>query len=772
MALTILPTSQNGVVAPSRALTRPSPHILIANTLTSYFTQGIWLKSINTAEYPKQVPVTFYTTANDGGNITTATLGTAYYKGVTATLFATALPTGTNYISATWPGESRWAGFTTTMTSTVIVSPGYPLGGKMLMVESPISGYAVMTETNVTIVASLTTSTTVNTGTVLFFDGSTLIGSQPISNNSASFQTIFYTSGTHALSAIWNGGLWGGKFYQRQSTSTNYIVSDHATLTNFTVSVSPNPTAIYASPYTIVANANTTTQIAGSVTFYNGTTTINTVVLTANTATLVLPSTYFAFGTWTITATYSGSDIVPKYFPATSSTYLTVSNPKSTFTDLYLSTNSVGHTTTLATATIFVESSGDYTLDKTVTLEDDLGVVLGTSTVTSVSQSIDPLWTATVCALSLGTWTQVTLYRSDGTAYPPGYAIPDLTRTRNTSTTITSDPYAFTWSLGSGPHVGYEGLTAGINPSDLTIDFYNRTISYPYTISPERWTYSISPFDPSPPNSNNDFYNFGTNDYTIDFWVKNSGNIVSVPTNGIAYPLGRTNAPTWGMQTGPGAMAIEVLPIGVYDQKNQYVDIPAVPSTVLGVTGDVIIRVYNNNLDSYGRQATWQNLSNQELANVVNAPGYQPQPIINVTVSNLDNWSHLAIVRHNSITSLYVNGQKITSVNDTYNYGPGGRPDLADPPPDYKPTFSPPHYLNMDQFRITRAARFTHNFRPQNWILHDQSMTGVGQAVITWNPTVESTGDRILTATYNGATLTGTNFISTSTGISFTRNYY
>jgi len=136
MALTILPTSQNGVVAPSQALTRPSPHMLISNSSSTYYTGGIYLKSINTAEYPKQIPVTFYTTAVNGTQTTTATLGTAFYRGVTATLYATTLPTGTNYISATWPGESRWAGFTTTMTTSIVCNSASIFSGNLSLTSS------------------------------------------------------------------------------------------------------------------------------------------------------------------------------------------------------------------------------------------------------------------------------------------------------------------------------------------------------------------------------------------------------------------------------------------------------------------------------------------------------------------------------------------------------------------------------------------------------------------------------------------------------------
>jgi hypothetical protein len=89
------PASQNGVKPVDQLYSKPSPHLLIANTNTTGFGQGVYVKCINTAPYPKDVPAEFFATVYASGNSVTQTIlkpginaKQYHYGGVSATLNA------------------------------------------------------------------------------------------------------------------------------------------------------------------------------------------------------------------------------------------------------------------------------------------------------------------------------------------------------------------------------------------------------------------------------------------------------------------------------------------------------------------------------------------------------------------------------------------------------------------------------------------------------------------------------------------------------------
>ena len=172
MPIEITLGSQNGIQPKDGLYTRPTPHLLIANTTSTYYLDNTYLRVINTAPYPKDVPVEFYCINVNNGTTSTISLGTATFYGATATLLTSELGTGTNTIYATWPGESRYEGFTTTMTNTIFVDEIRIYAGTLLLgTTTPRLATGINTATFI-VTATLNV---LNSGTItlkeVFYDG-------------------------------------------------------------------------------------------------------------------------------------------------------------------------------------------------------------------------------------------------------------------------------------------------------------------------------------------------------------------------------------------------------------------------------------------------------------------------------------------------------------------------------------------------------------------------------------------------------------------------
>ena len=137
------PASQNGIMPPDQLYTRLTPHLMVATSSSAYWSAGLTVKVINTAPYPKTIPVSIQSQFTPTGSTSssTVTVGEGYFDGATATIFLTNLGTGTNLLSAHWPGESRYQGFDYTMTTAINVLPGVPLSGGLKLSVSPTNYY-------------------------------------------------------------------------------------------------------------------------------------------------------------------------------------------------------------------------------------------------------------------------------------------------------------------------------------------------------------------------------------------------------------------------------------------------------------------------------------------------------------------------------------------------------------------------------------------------------------------------------------------------------
>jgi predicted outer membrane repeat protein len=160
---------------------------------------------------------------------------------------------------------------------------------------------------SVTLTATVTGNTSSTpTGTVQFYDGSTLLGSGTLNSNGvATFTTSTLSGGVHDILAVYSGD----STYPGSIALLSQTVNLNATTTSLTSSANPSPQSQSVTFTVTVAvvdpNAGTPT---GTVTFYDGTTPLGTATLTVVNGQVQATFTTAAlgFGSHTILAIYSG----------------------------------------------------------------------------------------------------------------------------------------------------------------------------------------------------------------------------------------------------------------------------------------------------------------------------------------------------------------------------------------------------------------------------------------------------------------------------------
>jgi hypothetical protein len=157
---------------------------------------------------------------------------------------------------------------------------------------------------NVTYTATITPgpgSTSAPTGSVAFYDGTTLLGTAGLNANSATFTTTSPPAiGDHAISADYSGDT----DYEPSDSPTFQQVTQDPTSTTVASSQSPSPqgqSVTYTA--TISPSAGGVSTPTGTVTFYDGTTRIGTAGVASGDATL---TTSPGVGEHAISADYGG----------------------------------------------------------------------------------------------------------------------------------------------------------------------------------------------------------------------------------------------------------------------------------------------------------------------------------------------------------------------------------------------------------------------------------------------------------------------------------
>jgi hypothetical protein len=130
----------------------------------------------------------------------TTLLGSATVSGGVATFTTSALPLGTSHIHAVYVGSSEDARSTSAVIAQVVNAPTHTTTALTSSPNPSTVGQAVTFKATVTAV-----SAPVPTGTVSFYRGATLLGTETLVNGVATLTTSTITAGSHSIAAHYSG---------------------------------------------------------------------------------------------------------------------------------------------------------------------------------------------------------------------------------------------------------------------------------------------------------------------------------------------------------------------------------------------------------------------------------------------------------------------------------------------------------------------------------------------------------------------------------------
>lgn len=347
---------------------------------------------------------------------------------------------------------------TTSTTTTVTASPDSSTYG------DPVTFTATVTPSGGTVTP---------TGTVTFYNETTVLGTGTLAGGQATITTSTLSGAVHSITATYGGDSSFGS-----STSPVLLYTVNPAPTSLALTGSPT-TPTFGQTVTFTATVTPVTA-AGTVTFYDGPASLGTVTLISGTA--LLSTSTMPVGTHTITATYKGNT---NYQTSTSvPVSLTVSQATST-TALASSPNpsTVGQTVTFTATVLPAAATG------TVTFLDG-GSAFGTGTLSGGRASLS------TSSLSIGSHQITATYGGDSNAACSTSS--PLTQTVNSAPagdfSISASPSSRTVNRGSSTtyavsikrvsgFTGSVGLSVSGLPSGASGTFSTNPITNPGTSS-------------------------------------------------------------------------------------------------------------------------------------------------------------------------------------------------------------------------------------------------------------------------------------------------
>ena len=222
-------------------------------------------------------------------------LGTGTLSGGSASFTTSTLKVGTNAIKAVYGGDSNFAG-STSKTVSQVVSKATTTTTLASSQNPSNSGQSVTFTASVAPQFSGTP-----TGTVTFNNGSTKLGTVPLSGGVASYTTTNLAVGTEPITASYNGS---SSFTTSTSGALSQAVNQANTTTTLVSSLNPSNYK-QAVTFTATVSPQFSGTVTGTVTFYDGTTLLKTVTLSGGKAKCT--TSKLTSGVHSIKATYNGS---------------------------------------------------------------------------------------------------------------------------------------------------------------------------------------------------------------------------------------------------------------------------------------------------------------------------------------------------------------------------------------------------------------------------------------------------------------------------------
>ncbi|MBE7158100.1 MAG: Ig-like domain repeat protein, partial [Rhodospirillales bacterium] len=373
-----------------------------------------------------------------------------------ATLTTAALPAGTDSITAAYNGDATFGSATSNaVTETVAKASGY---GDVLTTSNASPSFG----SSVTLTDTLAAVNGVYpTGTITFFNGTTVIGTGAIS--SAGVATLITSSLPAGSDPITAG--YGGDTSFAAATS-NSLTENVAKASGYgDVLSASNTSPSYGASITLTDTLAAVNGVypTGSVTFYNGSAAIGTGALSAGVATLTTAT--LPVGADSITAAYPGD----ANFAGATSNAVTVDVAKAN-----------------VPSDVLTSSNPSPGFGASVTLTDTLGALSGTyptGTVTffsgstplgTGSVSASGIATLTTSALPTGTDSVTAVYGGNGTfsSATSNTVTETVSKAQGTNTLATSNASPV---FGSSVILTATLSTAGSTPPTGTVTFYNGT---------------------------------------------------------------------------------------------------------------------------------------------------------------------------------------------------------------------------------------------------------------------------------------------------------
>jgi len=357
-------------------------------------------------------------TFNDGAT----TLGTAAASGGVATFVTSSLSIASHTITVAYGGDANFtsstsAALTQTVTkdttiATVIASANPSVFGQSVTFTATVSAAAPGSGTP--------------TGTLTFKDGSTKLGSAALGGGTASFTTASLAVATHSITVSYGGDA---DFTSSASTTLSQVVNQAGTTTSITSGTNPS---VFGQSVTFTATVSAAAPGSGtptgSVTFYNGATTLGTASLKSGTVSFTAKA--LPTGSDAITAAYNGNG---NFTPSTSAALSQNVNQDATTTSVTSSTNpSVFGQSVTFTATLTAAAPGSGTPTGTVTFLDG-SITLSTATLSGGKATLK------TTALAAGSHSITVSYGGDANFLTStSAALSQNVNQASTSSTVTS----------------------------------------------------------------------------------------------------------------------------------------------------------------------------------------------------------------------------------------------------------------------------------------------------------------------------------------------
>src|SRR2546426_860213 len=261
-----------------------APRMTLTSSLNpSTYGQNVTFKSkVDSGSHTPTGSVSFY----DGATF----LGNVSLTGDSAQTTAVNLAAGGHTIKAVYSGDGNFRSDSTTITQTVNKAP------PAVMLASSLNPSTF--GQNVTFKAKVDSGTHTPTGSVTFYDGASSLGTVSLTGDTAQVSTAALTSGAHSIKAVYGGD----SNFRSDTTTITQTVNKAGPAVTLTSSLNPST---FGQNVTFKAKVDSGTHTpTGSVTFYDGVTSLGNVSLTGDSAQVTAVN--LIAGSHTIKAVYSG----------------------------------------------------------------------------------------------------------------------------------------------------------------------------------------------------------------------------------------------------------------------------------------------------------------------------------------------------------------------------------------------------------------------------------------------------------------------------------